>query len=523
VFLPGAAEIRKAAAACEPIASRAGLMVVALHGDLPAAEQDRAVRRADKRKVILSTNVAESSVTIEGVVAVVDSGLARVAGHSAWSGMATLKVARVSKASAVQRAGRAGRLRPGRCLRLYTKHDFETRPEHEAPEVSRLDLAEAVLALHGAGVRDPGAFDWFEAPPPSALEAAESLLHRLGAVDAKGGLTEIGRRMLRFPLHPRQTRVLLEAEARGRGDDGCVLAALLGEREIRLEARGIDLHSYGPKKAKVSGPSDLLEALELFRQAERRGFSADALRALALDAGATQAVERVRRNLSRQVRRDVRSTDADPDRPLLIALLAGYPDRVARRRHLDRAGATSGHAELLLCGGGSATLSESSVVRDSQFLVAIDAEERPGRPGSPRGGTLVRLASRVEPEWLLDLFADRLRDESEVTFNEATGRVEAVSRMLYDALVIEESRTTQLEPERAAKVLAEAGEPLTAKGMIEAMATKGYWTSPGGKTPHATLYAAIIREVATKGTEARFQKTDRGLFTTNGGGTTPQA
>ncbi len=456
VFLPGAAEIRKAAAACEPIANRANLLVVPLHGDLPGPEQDRAVRPADRRKVILSTNVAESSVTIERVVAVVDSGLARIAGHSAWTGMATLKVGKVSKASAIQRAGRAGRLRPGRCLRLYTRHDFDTRPDHEAPEIRRLDLAEAALALHGAGIRDLAAFDWFEPPPAAALEAAESLLQRLGAVSGEGELTEIGRRMLRFPLHPRQTRVLLEAEARGRADDGCVLAALLGERDIRLDARGIDLHSYGPKKAKVSGPSDLLESLELVRQAERRGLSSDAVRSLALDMGATQAVERVRRNLSRQVDRSKKPSDPDPDRPLLIATLAGYPDRVARRRHLDRAGATTGQAELLMCGGGSASLSDTSVVRDSVLLVAVDAEERPGRPGSARGGALVRLASAVEPEWLLDLFADRLRDETEITVNPANGRVEAVSRMLYDQLVIEESRTTQLDPDKAAEVLAQA-------------------------------------------------------------------
>lgn len=454
VFLPGAAEIRKAAAACEAIASRADLLVVPLHGDLAGPEQDRAVRPANRRKVILSTNVAESSVTIEGVVAVIDSGLARIAGHSAWTGMPTLKVGKVSKASAIQRAGRAGRLRPGRCLRLYTRHDFDTRPDHEAPEIRRLDLAEAALALHGAGIRDLAAFDWFEPPPPASLEAAESLLQRLGAVE-EGELTEIGRRMLRFPLHPRQTRVLLEAEARGRADDGCVLAAMLGDRDIRLSARGLDLHGYGPRQAKVSGPSDLLEALELFRQAERRGFSSDALRSLGLDAGATHAVERVRRSLARQVDRRRQPDDPDPDRPLLIATLAGYPDRVARRRHLDRAGATTGQSELLMCGGGSAMLSDASVVRDAPLLVAVDAEERPGRHGT-RGGALVRLASMVEPEWLLDLFADRLRDETEISFNAASGRVEAVSRLLYDQLVIDESRTTQVDPEKAAEVLAQA-------------------------------------------------------------------
>src|SRR5918998_1305617 len=145
VFLPGAAEIRRAQSACEQLAARYDLMVVPLHGELPAEEQDRAVRPAERRKVILSTNVAETSVTIENVAAVVDSGVARVAAHSPWSGLPTLKVARVSQASAVQRAGRAGRTRAGRCLRLYTAQDFHARPAHETPEVRRLDLAETVL------------------------------------------------------------------------------------------------------------------------------------------------------------------------------------------------------------------------------------------------------------------------------------------------------------------------------------------------------------------------------------------
>ena len=144
VFLPGAASIRRAQEACSSVAAEADMLVLPLHGELPAAEQDAAVRPADRRKLILSTNVAETSVTIEGVAAVVDSGLARVAGHSPWSGLPVLKVSRVSRASAVQRAGRAGRTREGRCLRLYTAQDFNARPAHETPEVQRLDLAESV-------------------------------------------------------------------------------------------------------------------------------------------------------------------------------------------------------------------------------------------------------------------------------------------------------------------------------------------------------------------------------------------
>ncbi|HEV2762354.1 MAG TPA: helicase-related protein, partial [Pyrinomonadaceae bacterium] len=253
VFLPGAAEIRRAQEACAQVGREADQLVVPLHGELPAAEQDRAVRAADRRKVILSTNVAETSVTIEGVVAVVDSGLARVAGHSPWSGLPTLNVERVSQASATQRAGRAGRTRAGRCLRLYTAQDFHARPAHEAPEVERLDLAEPALELHANGVGDLRAFEWFEAPPAHALDAAETLLRRLGALDAAGRVTETGRAMLRLPVHPRLARLAVEGARRGVGSAARVVAALVGERDIREREVLSDAPARGPRLARKHG------------------------------------------------------------------------------------------------------------------------------------------------------------------------------------------------------------------------------------------------------------------------------
>ena len=233
VFLPGAAEIRRAQTACASLAVELDFDVTPLHGNMPAAEQDRAVQVAERRKVILSTNVAETSVTIEGVAAVVDSGLARVAGHSPWSGLPNLHVARVSRASATQRAGRAGRTRAGIAVRLYTAQDFAQRPEHELPEIQRLDLTEAALELHAGGVTDLESFEWFEAPERASLEAADALLGRLGAIDAGGRLTETGRRMSRLPLHPRLSRMIVEADARGVAAEACLIAALVSERDIR--------------------------------------------------------------------------------------------------------------------------------------------------------------------------------------------------------------------------------------------------------------------------------------------------
>ncbi|MBI3185833.1 MAG: ATP-dependent helicase HrpB [Myxococcales bacterium] len=444
VFLPGAAEIRRAREACEEHARRSGLELCALHGDLPAVDQDRAVRPGARRKVILSTNVAETSVTIEGVGAVVDSGLARIASHSPWSGLPALRVAKVSKASAAQRAGRAGRTRAGLCLRLYTREDYEARAEHEVPEIRRLDLSEAVLSLRASGVSDLSSFPFFEAPPPSALEAADSLLRRLGAVDREGGLTEPGRRVLRFPAHPRLSRVVTEAERRGVAAEGVAVAAILGERDVRIEARA-QLQAEGRRAGGPSGPSDLLEILDRLDRARSEKAPASRMRAFGLDAGGAQAVERVRRQLGRMADRSAPrpKTDGAVQEAVLLSILAGYPDRVARRRK------PNGN-ELLLCGGGSALLSEASVVREPELLVAIEAEERPGKGGP---GAIVHMASKVEPEWLLELFPDELAEADELAWSESQERVERSVRLSYGGLVLEQSRRPAPPSEEAARLL----------------------------------------------------------------------
>ncbi|NRD46067.1 ATP-dependent helicase HrpB [Corallococcus exiguus] len=444
VFLPGAGEIRRARDTCAEFAERHDADVLPLHGDLSPAEQDRAVRRSSRRKIILSTNVAETSVTIDGVAVVIDSGLARVASHSPWSGLPQLKLGKVSRASAVQRAGRAGRTRAGHCVRLYTQHDFDGRPDQEAPEIRRTDLAETVLSLRASGVKDLTAFPFFEPPPAPALEAAETLLRRLGAVDGKGQVTDVGQRLLRFPVHPRQARVIVEGERRGVGGDAAVLAALMGERDIRREARA-NLGGGGRASALVSGPSDLLELLERFREAGRSGFASGRMQSLSLDAGAVQSVERVQK----QLRRTVREQGSRPGRPedveqaLMLSVLAGYPDRVARRRRPRS-------PELLMFGGGTTSLSEFSVVQDAELMVAVDAEERPGR------GAVVRLASTVEAEWLLDLYPDALEEVDTLQWNADSRRVERLTRLAYGNLMLEETRTPAPPSEEAARVLAEA-------------------------------------------------------------------
>jgi ATP-dependent helicase HrpB len=389
VFLPGSFEIRRAQHACAALARRFGWQLLPLYGDQSPQEQDRAVAPCGGTKIILSTNVAESSVTIDGVGAVVDSGLARVASHSPWSGLPALQVARVSQASANQRAGRAGRTGPGRAIRLYPLEDFVRRPAQDVPQILREDLAPTALLLQAMNL-DLASLDWLDAPPAAAIAQANELLRQLGAT---GGTA---REMARYPLHPRLSRLLVEARRRGVARDGCAVAALLSAGE-RL-----------PAAAPHASRSDLLVLLE----AEWSPYAARLFRQLggAFDHAAHAAGEAAERE------------DA-----LLLSILTAFPDRVARRRQ---------GAELQLASGAAAQQAPNSTVTGADLFVAVEAEDR-----KDRKAPLVRLASAIEPEWLLDLFPERLREVSTLQWNRAGERVEAVTSLMYDQIAIETRRT----------------------------------------------------------------------------------
>lgn len=405
VFLPGAFEMRRAGRALERVADAHNLIVTQLHGDLSPEEQDRALAPAARPKVILSTNVAESSVTIEGVTAVVDSGLARVAIDSPWTGIPSLQVARVSQASATQRAGRAGRTAPGRVIRLYTQEEFVRRPGQDPPEIERRELTQLLLELHGCGIPDASSLPWLTPPPAAALVAAEALLERLGAVES-GRLTPMGRRMTQLPVHPRLARLVLEADARGAGEDGARAAAVLSAGE-RLDGA-----------ARHHVESDLFLLMEQRWQPHT-----------------SRMVEQIRRASRLSSRRTADETG------LLMAVVAAFSDRLGRKKP---------NGEVLLAGGGAAQLAESSGVRDCPLLVALDIEYR-----KDRGQPLIRLASKVDPNWLLDLFPERLDSRDGVEWNKAAERVESVSALTFDGFVIEESRSGAVDMEQAAALLAE--------------------------------------------------------------------
>jgi ATP-dependent helicase HrpB len=390
VFLPGAAEIRRATRQCEELAAKHHLLVLSLHGDLSPAEQDRAVSPAPQRRVILSTNVAESSITIDGVTAVIDTGLARIAKDSPWTGLPTLEIGRVSKASATQRAGRAARTAPGRVIRLYTLDDFQRRPEHDTPEIERRELSEMCLSLRAMGIKHPRSLAWLDSPPDAAVSRAEELLERLGAAG------ERARTMARYPLHPRLAMLVLDAVERGAGEEGCKVAALL---------------SSGARPESC----DLLHALDA-----------------RMDPRTERHFEQIRR-IVRPPKQRKHSADALP-----LAILTAFPDRVARRRKDN---------QLLLASGGSAALACDA---QTEFLAAVDIEDR-----TEHALPLVRLCCPIESGWLLDLFPDRVRERIAVEWNRTAERVDAVSALLYDNLVIEETRSGSPDPEQAAALLAE--------------------------------------------------------------------
>ncbi len=446
VFLPGVREIRATSEACAAIAERAGLEILPLHGELPREQQDRAVRSGARAKLILATNVAETSITIDGVVAVIDSGLARVAGFDSTTGLPRLSLAPISRASAAQRAGRAGRTRPGVCVRLYGQHDHDHRPEYDLPEVRRLDLAGPLLELASAGVLDPAGFPWFEAPPAAALGLARELLVRLGALDDEGALTDIGRAMLRYPVHPRLARLLVEGVRRGVGSLAARAAALLGERPLLRSSGPID---RGPAQHVRQTDADLLDEIDLLERIDRGGRAPDVV-----DRSVLRAVERSTMQLSRIVdsagggpRNEVVGGRVAREAALRQALLAAHPDRVAKiRREGDR------HV-LVFAFGGSAELGPESGVRQAEWAIALRSEER--REGTRRRA-LVRSACAIEPDWLLDLFPEAITDETELRFDPQLERVVGVSSLRYGKLAIESSPMAKLPSERAAELLFEA-------------------------------------------------------------------
>ena len=442
VFLPGVEEIRRASSELSTLATTAGLTVLPLHGSLSTEEQDRALRPAKGRKVILATNIAETSLTIEGVRSVIDSGLAKVASYDAVRGLDRLTVTRISRASADQRAGRAGRTGPGRCIRLWSEGEHRALEASEKPEIERLDLASTVLTIRVWGVAEALDFGWFSPPPLDRLDAAEKLLSLLGAIgDLDQKITPIGHGLLKIPTHPRLARLLLQAASEGFPRAGATVSALLSERDI-LDGRRF---AANPRER---GQSDILTRLELLQEAESRDFS-PALRERGIDGIAARQVVRVRDDLLRMSARAFGLGKSIGDRPddetILRWILLAYPDRVVRMRGMERTG--------VMVGGRGVRLSMESQVLESEFLLALDPREE------RRTGTLearVRIASAIRLEWLEEYFSSNFRRERIVEYNVERQRAVAVNSTYFCDLLLKQDTSGRVDPSEASMALADS-------------------------------------------------------------------
>ncbi|MEK7866169.1 MAG: ATP-dependent helicase HrpB [Planctomycetota bacterium] len=451
VFMPGAFEIARTIEALQACKESEGYLLLPLHGELPPRDQDLAVARHERPKVIVSTNVAETSLTIDGIRLVIDSGLARVPGYDAGRGINTLFVQSISRASADQRAGRAGRTAPGTCIRLWGERDHARRSAREVPEVSRVDLCETVLALKACGVADLRAFRWLDAPPESSLRDAEELLTDLGALRPESGglaLTDRGRRMLAFPLHPRYARMLLAAGELGCVREAALAAALTQGRDLLL--RGADGETLAFRDARLGqeAASDFLLLVRAWQFAARNDFRAEACRRIGVNPQAARQVGPLFDRFLSIARRqglEVIAEDA-PEEAFRRCILIGFSDRVGRR-------AEDGAGRCRLVHGRSGVLARESVVQDSPFFVAAEVRELAGRGKS--SSTVVSLVTAIDPEWLTEFFPEDMNRKVEVRYDSEARRVAAEEQVRFRDLVLERRRVDPPPADEAARLLAE--------------------------------------------------------------------
>lgn len=455
VFMPGRGEINGTLDALQNLRTRERVACIPLHGALEPQEQDRAFAANALRKVIVATNVAETSITIDGILHVVDSGVARVARYDAERGIGTLQLEPISRASADQRKGRAGRTAPGTCHRLWTEGGQMNREERNTPEIQRSDLAEVVLLLHSLGIREAASFDWLDKPDSQAVERAELLLTMLGALhDAE--LTPTGRRMLRLPMHPRYSRMLIEASQRGCVPDVALCAALVSGRDLltRLH-REDDKSSTVREKFEDSEETDFITLMRAYEFAKSNRFSFERCRSHGINAHVARQVGETCEQIL-QVARKQRLCDSKAapdespknDEALLRCLMTGFVDQLAKRRD-------PGKPACDLTEQREGQLVRESVVEEATFFVAANLHQVPSRGSTPL--TLLSLATAVKPEWITGMFPQHLSTTLEHLFDAKNKRVAVMKLVRYRDLVIEQKpQQNELDPLASGRCLAEA-------------------------------------------------------------------
>jgi len=446
IFMPGKYEIGRTISSIRASRVSNRFVVLPLHGELPPAEQDAALARYEKRRAIVATNVAETSLTIDGVRVVIDSGLARVARFDPRRGINTLLVEKISRASAEQRTGRAGRTAPGYCLRLWAEREHLDRAAQELPEVKRLDLAEVVLTLKASGVEEIGGFRWLEPPDPRALARAEQLLADLGAL-ADGGVTQLGRRMLAFPVHPRYARMLIAAQQFRCVPAVALIAALTQGRNLLRRVEGKQGREDRDDVLGSDAESDLFILMRAFRFAENSRFDVQRCARLGINAGAArEAAQLVEQFLSiaRDEGLDLQAVEVKPG-SIERCVLAGFPDQVAAR--LD-----AGTLRCALVHGRRGVLARESTVHSARLLVASEVREI--ESSEKERQVLLTLATRIEADWLRELFPESFREETRVEFDSTLRRVVGHRATLFHDLVLGSEEFSPKGDPAAAEILA---------------------------------------------------------------------
>jgi ATP-dependent helicase HrpB len=432
VFLPGVGEIMRCQEAIAPLAERHGHALLPLFGDLPAELQDRALSELGQRKIILATNVAETSLTIEGVTAVIDSGQARQVRVAFATGLPKLELVPISQSSAEQRAGRAGRTEPGICWRLWDEPSHKLRPPADIPEVLRGDLAEPLLQLLTLGEWDE--FPWLDVPPPDTVQHARRFLSLLGALDEQDRTTPLGKVLSRLPVHPRLGRLLLAGAQRGVLRETSIAAAMLSERDpFRSAGHG---QSSPRDRGAVRSRSDVVDRVVALQEFYARGSSTDA--ELELHPGGARNVLRAAEQLYHLADFLAAPRAENPSHALMQALLDAFPDRLSKLRpgSLDR-----GH----MVGGRGVRIDSNSRVRNEPYFLAIDINDT-------RGEARARLVSAVERSWLSEV---AIRTVEELFFNPTRRQVEARARTYWADLLIEETPVPISDFGAAAELLAQ--------------------------------------------------------------------
>ncbi len=503
VFMPGVREIRRTVERLRGVAASTGtdLEIHALHGGMPPAEQDRALRPSSRRKAIVATNVAETSITIEGVRTVVDAGLVRVFRRSHHRPLDALRTEASSRATGMQRAGRAGRTAPGRCLRLWTEADDARRVEHPDPEVKRVDLAGAVLSLRSLGISDPSTLPWLDAPLDAALVAAENCLGMIGALGALGetgdptrGLSADGALIARLPVHPRLGRLLLEGARCGEAARAARLAAILSERDLLPSGRGLERDGTDPDPG--APPSEPLALERIVAACEDGATPPDAI-----DRGALREVIAA----SRQLVRTTEGVALDPKAPggahgLVLAMIRAFPDHLALRP--DRI-----KRHCLMPDRRRVRLDRDAIEVPAGPLLAMSLRETPGEAGE----TLLGLVTAVPPEWLMDALPDRLEERRDLVWNPRLSSVEEHDRVLVAGIEIDRTVRPPVDPDsRAAaeQMLAEriaSGEiPLpswgpTEEAWIERVRCVASWCPERGLPTYDDVVLGEVRRALAAG------------------------